>query len=174
MKDRATSFCSNHKSTHQMQLTTKEILGLTNAHLALNGYPQVVEQQGRPKEVMIPYDLSPKARWNVAKNLSILRRLAEAHDEVVTAYRREMLQFGKKQDKSANLKTNEAEMNAEVERINNLIREVNTQVNEVSGLLKIPVEGLNLKASPIPPEAIAILMPLLDGEPKFDETPAAK
>jgi hypothetical protein len=157
-----------------MNLTTKQILDLANAHLSLNGYQQVVDQNGKTTAVAIPYDLSPKARWNAAKNLSILKRLAEAHVDVVSSYNREAANFRRKQDKSADPKANAEAFQAELDRVNNLIRELSGSDNDIDGLLKIPAEGFNLKASPIPPETLATLMPLIDGEPKFEDPPPAK
>lgn len=157
-----------------MKLTTKQIIDLGNALVNLNGHQEVVEQNGRRTAITVPYDLSVKARWNAGKNLSILKRLADAHTEIVNGYRRDLNLFKKNQDKSRDAKDLAAEFSAEVERSNEAIRLLGAEGNDVEGLLKIPADGLNLKASPIPPEIIAELMPLLDGEPQFENPPPAK
>lgn len=158
-----------------MKLTTNSIIVLFQALEALRGEPTVVINQRGQKEVVYqPYDMGPKFKWNAAKNRSILRRHVDAHDEQVMEFRLGL------QKKQRELATKNDDPKANVAELQRLTAEVNDEISklakleiDVEGLLFLPATGLNIKTSKIPPTVIEELMPLIEGEPEFDE-PAEK
>ena len=155
-------------------LTIKQIITLANAFNALSGYQQVVEENGKKASILTPYNISPKARWNTAKNLRVLQDEIEVHKASVNVFRKHVADFQGQQDKNADAKENASAVKAKIEEANVEIRKLEAEPHEVKGLLRIPADGLNLKQCPIPPEVIAELLPFIDGEPHFDDPPPAK
>lgn len=156
-----------------MKLTTNQIISLFKALSALNGAPRVVLVDGREKVVEEPYALSPKVRWNAAKNRGVLRRIVETHDEVVLGYKNGLRAFRQKLDPSADQKENQRKFQEEVDRVNAEMEKLAKEEHEVDGLRTLTATGLNLKESPIPVAVVDDLMPLIDGDPDFEE-PAKK
>ena len=152
-----------------MKLKTKEIIAIFQALTALNGAQRVIDVDGRRKVVEEPYALSPKARWNAAKNRNILRRIVDVRDDVAMGYQRGLRSFRAALNPSDDAKENAKKLQEEVDRINELLRELAEEEQDVQGLRTISATGLNLKESPIPPSVIDDLMPLIDGDPDFEE-----
>ena len=152
-----------------MKLKTKEVISLFQALTALNGAQRVVDVDGQKKVVEEPYALSPKARWNAAKNRNTLRRIVDARDEVAMGYQKGLRAFRATLNPSDDAKENAKKFKDEVERVNELLRELAEEEQDVQGLRTISATGLNLKESPIPPSVIDDLMPRIDGDPDFDE-----
>ncbi|MDQ5978466.1 MAG: hypothetical protein QG602_1440 [Verrucomicrobiota bacterium] len=157
-----------------MKLKTKAIIVLFQALSSLNGASRVVEIDGRKKVIEEPYALSPKVRWNAAKNRSILRRIVDVRDEVAMGYQKELRAFRAKLNPSDDPKENARKFQDEVERINGLLADLAEDEHDVEGLRKLSATGLNLKESPIPPSVIDELMPLIDGDPDFESEEKSK
>lgn len=154
-----------------MKLKIKEVISLYQAHQALNGAQRVIEVEGRKKVIEEPYALSPKTRWNAARNYSLLKRFVDDRDRVAVGYQAELRAFRAKLNPSDDPKENQRKMQLEVERVNGLMTELAEKTEDVEGLRQITATGLNLKESPIPPSVIADLMPLIDGDPDFEDPP---
>jgi hypothetical protein len=152
-----------------MKLTTNQIIVLFKALSALNGAPRVVTVDGRERVVEEPYNLSPKARWNAAKNRGVLKRFVDTHDDVALGYQQGLRAFRKQLNPSDDAKENARKLSEEVERVNELLMTLSKEVHDVDGLRAISATGLNLKESPIPVAVIDDLMPLIDGDPDFEE-----
>lgn len=155
-----------------MKLKTKEVITLFQALTALNGAPRVVEVDGRQKVVEEPYALSPKTRWNAAKNRNILRRIVDVRDDVALGYQANLRAFRTAQNPSDDPKENARKFKDEVDNVNAKLVELANEVHDVEGLRTLTATGLNLKESPIPPSVLDDLMPLIDGDPDFENDKA--
>lgn len=162
-----------------MKLTTNQIIDLFKALSELKGVPHVVTgDNGQRQVVHDPYPMSNKARWNAAKNRDILKRLCAAHDEVmmenkadIDKVRRDLMTAAKAENDAAKKAAMMAEMretlNDKTEEINDKIRKLGSDEQEVAGILLIPAAGLVPKGTNLSPTIIGDLMPLLEGEPDF-------
>lgn len=160
-----------------MKLTTVDILALFQAHQELAGRPVILPGPGgQPSMVREPYDLGPKFIWNAGKNLGILRRHAEDHDNQLRAFMGKLRAAKRKLEAAKDSPADvQAKHQEEINAANDEIRNLAKGEIEVSGLLKLPASGLNLKTSRLPPTVIEGLMLLIDGEPEFPaEEPAKK
>lgn len=157
-----------------MKLTTNQVISLFKALSALNGAAKVVNVDGRQRVVEEAYALSPKTRWNAAKNRGILKSIVETNDEVAMGYQKELRAFRQKLNPSDDPKENARKLQDEVDRINELMLSLSREVHDVEGLRTLTATGLNLKESPIPVAVIDDLMPLIDGDPDFEEKPNSK
>ncbi len=165
-----------HEINAHMKLQTKDIIALFQALTDLRGSPTIIVNSRGVKEVVNePYDLGPKFKWNAAKNRNILRRFVEQHDEAVMEFRAELTKIRRELAASKDSpQDNAVRLQVEMDRINEEIRTLSKGEEEVPGLLMMPATGLNLKTSRIPPTVIEELMPLIEGEPDFDEAEKKK
>jgi hypothetical protein len=154
-----------------MKFTTSKIVRLFQAFTALDGAPRVVTINGQDKVVEEPYDLHAQARWNAIINRNKLRPFVEAHEDAVRSYRKSIAAFKVKQDPAADPKVNTRALAEEVTKVNDAIEELGNTEQDVEGLRKLKANGLNLRTSPIPVSVIEELLPLIDGDPDFDEPP---
>jgi hypothetical protein len=169
-----------------MKLTTNQIIDLFKALTELRGSPSIIEgPNGKPEVVPIPYPMSEKAKWNAAKNRTILKRLVVAHDEMNQDRMAELNAFKKAQRetwkseqdpavKAQKIAEAKERVQDEVDRLNAAAIAVGRESQEVEGLLLIPAAGLCLKTSPIPPTIVSELMLLIDGDPDFEPEAAPK
>jgi hypothetical protein len=157
-----------------LKLSTKRIIEIANALNALGGYQQIVIQQGNRIPVTIPYDLTMRVRWAAAKNLAELRVIAEAHSYIVGQLRKEINAFKRGLDPAADPKENNRKIQDKVDEVNQKVDAASEEVHTVEKVQMMPAEGFNLKTSPIPPEVLTELMPLIEGEPNFEDKPPAK
>ena len=157
-----------------MKLKTKEIIVLFQALSALGGTSRAVEIDGRRRVVDEPYMLSPKVRWNAAKNRNVLRRIVDLRDEVAMDYQKGLRAFRAKLNPSDDPKENQRKLQDEVDRVNEKMEGLANEEHDVQGLRMLTATGLNLKESPIPPSVIDDLMPLIDGDPDFEADGKAK
>ena len=122
-----------------------------------DGQDKIVKNENGEKSVRIPYQLSGKIRWNIAKNINILRSLVEASDDAIKSIIREITE-GKSSSISA--KDNPREFELYNKKLNELLEEK----SEINGLLKFKYNDFNLDepiSNPIPPTVLAILQPLI-------------
>lgn len=163
-----------------MKLTTNQIIDLFKALCELRGAPQAGNGRPGAEPILVPYPMSDKARWNAAKDRTILKRLVIAHDEMnqdamaeLTAFKKTQRETVKPDDdpkvRSAKMEAAQRAIQVRVDEMNVGAVNVGRIEQEVDGLLLIPASGLCPRGSPIPPTLISELMPLIDGEPEFDE-----
>lgn len=163
-----------------MKLTNQQIKEQFEALTRLlDGRPRAVLIDGKQQIINEPYSLSAKARWNAAKNRSILRRLKETIDEQFESSVRDLRTFRSRlpipiptapEDQIKSMAAdNQAKLEAETDRVNVEFGELLHCDNEVEGLLKIPAAGLGDVQKNAYGAFLDPLMPLLDGEPDFGE-----
>ena len=127
------------------------------------------------------YDLSPKFKWNAAKNKNKLRPIKEAFDEqrdTASARLRSMkVAFVAPESKDetavqAAFQAHLAKIEAAEFEENAKLAALGEQPNEIDGLLKLPADGIKIRARD--PGLIGLLDLLmadfLDGEPDFGDT----
>lgn len=154
-----------------MKLKIKDVIVIFQALTALGGAPRVVEVDGRKKVIEEPYALSPRARWNAAKNRNILRRIVDVRDDTAMEFQKELRAFQAKLNPSDDPKENQRKLQEKIADVNAKLADLANDVVEVEGLRTITATGLNLKESPIPPSVIDDLMVLIDGDPDFEDKP---
>lgn len=165
-------------------ITTRRALDYFEAFTRLDGYQRTIEVNGRPQVIVEAYDLSPKFKWNCAKNKNLLRPIKEAFEaerEAAGARIRAIkvaFSPGNDADKTAieiayaqhSLKVDQAEAAEDAK-----LAELGRQENTIDGLLKLPADGIKIRSRD--PGLIAILDLLMDqfieGEPHFGDTSSA-
>lgn len=136
------------------KLSIRTLLELNAAMLALDGSPVVVKDADKKtdKTVTVPYQFSGKVRWNVAKNLSILKRVSENFASTRDALINEV---------SGGTGRIEPENETAIKTLNDKIAEVFATEEDTKGLLTLPLEGLNLDTNQIPLAVLAALEPII-------------
>lgn len=154
----------------KLTLSNLKIRDLLAAHNQLDGYNEIVEQNGQKSAVRKPYIFTTKTSWNIGKNIDVLR----GHVEYANKKRDEKL-------KELSDGTNEIDGEKEPEKLRafqKAVGEIEEIEVEVSGLLELKAEDiLNGSLSetedkdkkpdkripnPIPGTALASLAPVLD------------
>ncbi len=134
--------------------TVQQLNEFYQGFLSLDGQTHILKDEAAKTEkaTLVPYKFGGKVRWNIAKNLSILKR----HNEDFTKARDGLileLSNGKgtidETDKDA------------ITAANTKVQELLATDVEVSGLLGLALDDLNLEANPIPGSIVALLMPLI-------------
>ena len=120
-------------------LTRRQIIELNNAHQQLDG----------PKDS--PFRFSAKVRYNLAKNLRILRDRAEDIHKVQTAVIREVVPPGTKAEPGS-------PQYVEVEA---KLAEFLAGTEDVNGLLSLTLADLQLDLNSVPISVLCALAPLV-------------
>lgn len=164
-----------------MKLTLNQILDLYNALTALRGEPSIsVNERGQKETIYLPYPLSDRVKWCAAHNRGILKKYVIAHDETLQDRKAEINAFKKTEMRRVrgieDPKEQEKAMKVSMDAIQDVIDEANESNRKIGreeavieGLRLMPAKGFRLKTSNLPPTIIADLMPLIEGEPNFDE-----
>jgi len=150
-----------------LKLSNAKIRDLLAAHNQLDGWQDVIRENGQKIVVRQPYILSGKAIYNITKNIRLLREFVEK----VNKDRDEILS-------RISLGTNEIDGEKEPEKAREFAKavgEIEEDVIEVSGLLGLKMTELlnddlegnekrdkNRVTNPIPSTALASLAPVLD------------
>jgi len=145
-----------------MKLSTRIINQLYNAHLSLDGLERPVEKDGKVvgvvKEV---YDFTTKLRYNIGKNITLLRRVSEPYMEA-----RKALIAAHSPDG-----TGEAIDKNPILRAEFLVEQDKLLANEedIPGLLKLDINALLTgpkRGNDIPSSVLSDLDILVEGELK--------
>lgn len=131
-----------------MKNTIRKWIRTFEAFRLLNGYNVVAEG----KSVFVPYKFDPKTTWNLSKNINVLRRHLEVFEEA-----REKLRASSRVDVEGKLDS-EASHAAFKDSLDKLLE----SETEVTGLLRIKLEGLNLDHNPIQPGALSDVSDFID------------
>ncbi len=132
-------------------MNTIKLSEARNLHAAfsmLEGYNKVVKNE----KVVIPYEFSGKTRWNIAKNLRILNVLVTDFNSARDALIKQLSNGSNEIDS-----TNKELMSSYIKEIN----EIDSQDVDVSGILSIKVDDLNLDVNPIPAGLLAAFKDLI-------------
>lgn len=158
-----------------MKLTTEQALDYFQGFTRLDGYPRAVVTPSGPQIILESYDLSPKVKWRAAMNRNFLRTVKDAFEEQRKAEQKKF------DDLKASLdpKLEQAERDAILEKAthesNVRLADLGKQENDIPGLLKLPGEGIRIRARD--PGIIAILDLLMkdfiEGEPDYGQTRSA-
>ena len=130
-----------------MELTIEQIIGLFNRFKGLNGYEQVIENNGVKTAIFSPYQFDGSTCWNIAKNLNVLRKHVTDYED---AKKLLATSFSIVEDIQKNDPVKLAEFTVEVYKL------LATKV-EVKGVLKLKISGLFLDKNPIQPGTLADL-----------------
>ena len=131
-------------------LNINQIANLANALDSLSGYV-IGLTNGKP--VTVPYKFTGKTRWNIAKNVGVLKKILETFDEARKALVAQVTN-GKGFASDSPDQEGYAEFQA-------LIKPLTTEDHEVEGLLNICADDILKDENPVPSGIIEILMPLL-------------
>jgi len=135
-----------------MKLKITKVQELQNALGQLDGIDKAVRVDEKDRIIRQPFQLSGRARWNIAKNVRILSDRIEAFSQV----RNDLI---KQISGGKNIiEKNETE---KMEAFQKEITSVLETEEEVDGLLTISREDLNLDQNPIPTWVIVALAPLI-------------
>lgn len=154
----------------KLTLSNLKIRDLLAAHNQLDGYNEIVEQNGQKSAVRKPYTFPVKTTWNITKNIKVLRE----HVEEANKARDELL---KKLSNGSN--EIDGEKNPELLReFQKGVAEIEEIEVELHGILELKAadilngdlsetEDKDKKAdkripNPIPGTALASLAPVLD------------
>jgi len=132
-------------------MNTIKLSEARNLHAAfsmLEGYNKVVKDE----KVVIPYEFSGKTRWNIAKNLRILNVLVTDFNSARDALIKQLSNGSNEIDG-----TNKELMSSYIKEIN----DIDAQDVDVSGILSIKVDDLNLDVNPIPVGLLAAFKDLI-------------
>jgi len=130
-----------------MELTLDQVITLFNRFKGLNGYEQVIENNGTKSAIFTPYQFDGSTCWNIAKNLNVLRKHVTDYEDAKKMLATS-LSIVEQVDKNDPAKL--AEFTAEVYKL------LATKV-EVKGVLKLKISGLFLDKNPIQPGTLADL-----------------
>ena len=130
-----------------MELTIEQIIGLFNRFKGLNGYEQVIENNGVKTAIFSPYQFDGSTCWNIAKNLNVLRKHVTDYED---AKKLLATSFSIVEDIQKNDPVKLAEFTTEVYKL--LAKKV-----EVKGILKLKIAGMFLDKNPIQPGTLADL-----------------
>lgn len=135
-------------------LSVKTLLEINAALSSLEGTQTVVKSEDgkSDKVITVPYQFSGKVRWNIAKGLTALKRVSE--------------DFTKARDAVINEVSNgtgRIEQNDEVavKALNDKIADIFASQENTTGLLSLPLEGLNLDVNQISPAILSALEPVI-------------
>jgi hypothetical protein len=157
-----------------MQITTTKAVELLNIFSQFTGYPQAVELQGKTQVIIVPYDIGPKAQWNLVKNRNILRPIKDMSDELVAEKRKLLQQFMTTLDLTAPVGVNDKKFDERQAQIDADQKVHFDELHEVNGLLKIPAADIRIRRTDTTLQnVLEALMGegFLDGEPDVGDKP---
>lgn len=147
------------------KLKLEQVVRITEAFEALGGnYPMPGGEKSGPLE------LATGTKWNIAKNLRILRAERDLYNEQVREIAREEIakfypsgKMPAEQDQTKQDRDNQRTIDAAYAP---RMRELNSGATELAGLLAIPYAGLNVdKNKNFPLSILPDLLEFIDGEP---------
>ena len=129
---------------------------------SLDGYEQIVKVNGEDRLIRSAYDFNGKVRYNLAKNIKLLRSHIETFDDVQNALVKELAP-----------ETNEISREKDPVAYGSYINKLNEALEaeeDIEGLHKIKFEDLNLDkkdkndkpVNPIPGTTIAALLHIIE------------
>jgi hypothetical protein len=135
-------------------LSVKTLLEINAALSSLEGTQTVVKgEEGKSDKVItVPYQFSGKVRWNIAKGLTALKRVSEDFTKARDAVINEV---------SGGTGRIEPDDEVSVKALNDKIAEIFASQESTSGLLSLPLEGLNLDVNQISPSILSVLEPVI-------------
>jgi hypothetical protein len=134
-------------------LSLRTLLEINAALSSLDGTPTAVTLEDKTEKIItVPYTFSGAVRWNISKNLSLLKRVSEQFSTT-----RDALIFEVSGGSGKIEQTDEVKIKAFNDKLNEVL---NTQ-EHVQGLLKLPLSGLNLDTNQISPAILSILQPII-------------
>ncbi len=157
-----------------MQITTRKAVELLNIFAQFAGYAQAIELNGKTQIVYVPYDIGPKAQWNIIKNRNQLRPLKNMSDELIAEKKKFLEQAITTFDQHAPVEVREKQFAAKQAEIDAEQKAHFDELHEVTGLLKIPAKEIRIRRTDTQIQAAleALLSEgFLDGEPDFGDTP---
>lgn len=154
-----------------MKLTTEKVLDYHQAFHRLDGYPRAVVTQQGPQVVMDSFDLSPKVKWRCVVNREMLQPIKDAFEAARKTEKQKIDALAAGLDPKMDEKERAALINKQEHDSNVLLDKLGQQENEVTGLLRLPGEGIRIRARD--PGIIAILALIrkdfIDGEPDYGQ-----
>lgn len=137
-----------------IKLTVKTANEVYAALQNVDVYTQIIkDENGKEKTVSLPYKFSGKARWNMTKALNKLKSVNE--DFVKT--RDNLIK-----EASNGIGVIEPSDQAAIRAVTTKLEEILEEEVELSGVLKIKVDDLNLEENPIPVAVLSLLAPILE------------
>ena len=136
-----------------MKLKISKICQLYAALSALDGIEEVVEVNGKNGVIKKPYNFTGKVRWNLAKNLRILKEHVDAFGKV----RDDLI----KEVSGGEDQISEGDTD-KIKRFTAQLAEVNSQEEEINGLLTVTPKDLGLEEEDIT-KVNKIPLTVLDG-----------
>ena len=125
-----------------IKLKITEIIDLYNALSSLDGHSKSIKQGENESVITVPYHFSGKLRWNIAKNLGVLK----PHIKDYTKVRDDLIkQYSLPEETTINSKTNPIGWKVFSEENDKLGREE----IEVNGLLNLDVNELLKDENPV-------------------------
>ena len=136
------------------KLAVRTLIEINAALSSLDGTPTVVKSEDgkTDKVIVVPYKFNGKNRWNIAKNLNVLKttseNLTKARDAVINEV----------SGGSGKIDPNDE---AAIKVFNEKFTEVLDAEESTKGLLAISLEGLNLDENQIPTAILSVLEPIV-------------
>lgn len=135
-----------------MKLPIRTLLELHAALASLDGRQRVIKDGETEKIVVVPYAFSGKTRWNIAKNLSVLKRVNEDYVKARDALINEL---------SGGNGTIDENDTTSIKRMNEELKQVLDTEEDALGLLTFDLAALNLDDNPIAGSVLVMLTPLI-------------
>lgn len=129
-----------------MKLTTAQALDFYQAFVRLDGYPRAVMTNQGPQIIVDSYDLSPKVKWRIVCNREFLLAIKNAFETARTAGQKKFDDFKASLDPKMDEKEREIVLDGQKHVVDSELAALGEQENDVGGLLKLPGEGIRLRA----------------------------
>ncbi len=129
-----------------MNITTEKALDYHQAFVRLDGYARAVVTQQGPQIVVDSYDLSPKVKWRCIINREILQKVKDGFEKKRTANQKAYNDLKAGLDPKMDEKDREATLDAFQHKLNVELAELGQQDNEIVGLMKLPGDGIRIRA----------------------------
>lgn len=137
-----------------MEKLKLKVIDIRNLHAglsALDGFEKAIEKEGKTVSIREFYVFSAKTRWNISKNLRIVNQFVTTFNETRDGLIKQISGGAQIDD------TNKEHFSKFLEGI----KQIDNQEEEVSGLLKLSFEDLNLEKNQIPSTVLALLDKIL-------------
>lgn len=142
------------QTTIPEKLAVRTLLEISSALSSLDGTPTSVKSEDGKSEkiILVPYKFNGKNRWNIAKNLNVLKGVSENLTKARDAVINELSNGSGKIDPADE---------ATIKAFNEKFAEVLDAEESTKGLLAISLAGLNLDENQIPASILAALEPIV-------------